>query len=99
LANVVLFKLLESSGLCFSRYTEDFTIWKKSCSSGYRVMQWAQKFLSAKLKLVINEVESKSGKTNELHFLCFIFKGKKLRCSELALSDIKHEIRSLAKRP
>ncbi|MCG8037759.1 MAG: group II intron reverse transcriptase/maturase [Candidatus Thiodiazotropha taylori] len=101
LANVVLDdldKLLESRALRFTRYADDFTICVKSTSAGHRVMQWVKRFLSAKLKLVINEEKSKVVKTNELHFLGFTFKGKKIRWSDKALSDFKHNIRRLTKR-
>ena len=101
LANVVLDdldKLLESRALRFARYADDFTICVKSTSAGHRVMQWVKRFLSTKLKLVINEEKSKVVKTNELQFLGFTFKGKKIRWSDKALSDFKHNIRRLTKR-
>jgi RNA-directed DNA polymerase len=92
LANVVLDdldKLLESRALRFARYADDFTICVRSTSAGHRVMQWVKRFLSTKLKLVINEEKSKVVKTNELHFLGFTFKGKKIRWSDNALNDFK----------
>lgn len=101
LANVVLDdldKLLESRDMRFSRYADDFTICVKSSSSGYRVMWWVKQYLSTKLKLVINEAKSKVVKTNELHFLGFTFRGKKIRWGDTALSDFKHNIRRLTKR-
>ena len=61
-------------------------------------MQWVKRFLSTKLKLVINEEKSKVVKTNELHFLGFTFKGKKICWSDKALSDFKYNIRRLTKR-
>lgn len=101
LANVVLDdldKLLESRALRFARYADDFAICVKSTSAGNRVMQWVKRFLSTKLKLVINEGKSKVVKTNELHFLGFTFKGKKIRWSDKALMDFKYHIRRLTKR-
>ncbi|MEW8229609.1 MAG: group II intron reverse transcriptase/maturase [Candidatus Thiodiazotropha endolucinida] len=101
LANVVLDdldKLLESRALCFARYADDFTICVRSTSAGHRVMQWVKRFLSTKLKLVVNEGKSKVVKTNELHFLGFTFKGKKIRWSDKALNDFKYNIRRLTKR-
>lgn len=62
LANVVLDdldKLLESRGMRFARYADDFTICVKSISSGHRVMNWLKRYLNAKLKLVVNEEKSK----------------------------------------
>ncbi|MCG8093234.1 MAG: group II intron reverse transcriptase/maturase [Candidatus Thiodiazotropha endolucinida] len=101
LANVVLDdldKLPETRALRFARYADDFTICVKSTSAGHRVMHWVKRFLNAKLKLVINEEKSKVVKTNELHFLGFTFKGKKIRWSDNALNDFKHTIRRLTKR-
>jgi RNA-directed DNA polymerase len=101
LANVVLDdldKLLETRNMRFARYADDFTICVRSSSSGYRVMRWVKQFLSTKLKLVINEKKSKVVKSNALHFLGFTFRGKKIRWSDQALSDFKHNIRRLTKR-
>ncbi len=101
LANVLLDDLdkrLESCQLRFARYADDFTICVKSSSAGYRVMAWVSRFLSTKLKLVVNEMKSRVVKTNDLHFLGFTFKGKKVRWSEQALKDFKYRIRRLTKR-
>jgi RNA-directed DNA polymerase len=101
LANVVLDDLdkrLESCQLRFARYADDFTICVKSSSCGHRVMGWVSRFLSTKLKLVVNEAKSRVVKTNDLHFLGFTFKGKKVRWSAPALEDFKHRIRRLTKR-
>jgi RNA-directed DNA polymerase len=101
LANVVLDDLdkrLESCQLRFVRYADDFTICVKSSSAGYRVMAWVSRFLSTKLKLVVNEAKSHVVKTNDLHFLGFTFRGKKIRWSVQALDDFKHRIRRLTKR-
>ena len=101
LANVVLDDLdkrLESCQLRFARYADDFTICVKSSSVGYRVMAWVSRFLSTKLKLVVNEAKSRVVKTNDLHFLGFTFRGKKIRWSAQALDDFKHRIRRLTKR-
>lgn len=101
LANVVLDdldKLLESRALRFARYADDFTLCVKSTSAGNRVMQWLKRFLSTRLKLVVNEEKSKVVKTNNLHFLGFTFKGKKICWSDKALKDFKYKIRRLTKR-
>jgi RNA-directed DNA polymerase len=101
LANIVLDDLdkrLESCQLRFARYADDFTICVKSSSAGYRVMAWVSRFLSTKLKLVVNEAKSRVVKTNDLHFLGFTFRGKKIRWSAQALDDFKHRIRRLTKR-
>lgn len=101
LANVVLDdldKLLELRRMRFARYADDFVVCVESTSAGHRVMAWIKRFLTTKLKLVINEEKSKVVKTNDLRFLGFTFRGKKIRWSDKALSDFKHNIRRLTKR-
>lgn len=65
---------------------------------GHSVVVWVSRFLSTKLKLVVNEAKSRVVNTNDLHFLGFTFKGKKVRWSAKALDDFKHRIRQLTKR-
>lgn len=101
LANVVLDdldKLLESQGLRFARYADDFTICVKSEAEGHRVMEQVKQFLTAKLKLVINEEKSKVVTTNKLNFLGFTFRGKKISWSDASLKNFKYNIRRLTKR-
>ena len=101
LANLLLDDLdkrLESRQLRFARYADDFTICVKSTSAGHRVMAWVSRFLTSKLKLVVNEKKSCVVNTNDLHFLGFTFRGKKIRWSEQALNDFKHRLRRLTKR-
>lgn len=101
LANVVLDdldKYLESHHRKFARYADDFVISVKSTSAAYRVMEKVKRFLTHQLKLVINEEKSQVVKSNGLHFLGFTFKGKKIRWSNKAYEDFKHNIRRLTKR-
>ena len=101
LANILLDdldKLLETRHLRFARYADDFTICVKSSSAGHRIMAWVSRFLTTKLKLVVNQAKSRVVKTNDLHFLSFTFRGKKIRWSDQALKDFKHRIRRLTKR-
>ncbi len=101
LANVVLDdldKYLEARQMKFTRYADDFTICVKSTSAGHRVMGWVSRFLTRQLKLVVNEEKSCVIKTNELTFLGFTFRGKRIRWSDKALGDFKFNIRRLTKR-
>lgn len=101
LANVMLDdfdKYLEARQMRFARYADDFVICVKSTSAGHRVMQWVSRFLTTKLKLVVNAQKSRVVKTNDLHFLGFTFRGNKIRWTEDALADFKHRIRQLTKR-
>jgi len=61
-------------------------------------MAWVSRFLTTKLKLVVNKEKSCVVKTNDLHFLGFAFRGKKICWSDQALKDFKHRIRHLTKR-
>ena len=101
LANVVLDdldKLLETRHMKFARYADDFVISVKSTSAGYRVMAWVSRFLTVQLKLAINEEKSRVVKTNDLYFLGFTFRDKKIYWSNNALADFKSRIRGLTKR-
>lgn len=101
LANVLLDdldKYLESHDRKFARYADDFVICVQSTSAGYRVMEKVKHFLTSQLKLVVNEEKSKVVKSNDLHFLGFTFKGKKIRWSDKAYEDFKFNIRRLTKR-
>ena len=82
LANILLDDLdkeLESRGHRFVRYADDLLILVKSQRAGERVMASVTRFLTRKLKLVVNEPKSRVVKTDECTFLGFTFRGKKLR--------------------
>jgi len=91
-------KYLECRQMRFARYADDFVICVKSTSSGHHVMDWVKRFLTSKLKLVVNEDKSRVVKTNGLHFLGFMFRGKKIHWCDKALKDFKFNIRRLTKR-
>ena len=101
LANIMLDdfdKHLESRKMRFARYADDFVICVKSTSAGHRVMKWVSHYLTTKLKLVVNEEKSHVVKTNDLHFLGFTFRHKKIRWSDKAFEDFKYNLRKLTKR-
>jgi len=78
LANIMLDPLdkeLEKRGHKFARYADDFTILVKSSRAGERVLSSISRFLSHRLKLIVNSVKSHVVKTNESKFLGFTFKG------------------------
>jgi len=60
-------------------------------------MAWVPGFLILKLKRVVNKEKGRVVKTNELHFLGFTFRGKKIRWSDQAQKDFRHCIRRLTK--
>jgi len=101
LANILLDDLdkeLERRGHRFVRYADDLLILVKSPRAGTRVMVSVKRFLTGKLKLVVNEQKSRVVKTNDCTFLGFTFRGKKLRWSDRAFEDFLHNIRRLTGR-
>jgi len=56
------------------------------------------RFLTRKLKLVVNEHKSRVVKTDDCTFLGFTFRGKKLRWSDRAFEDFRHKLRELTGR-
>lgn len=101
LANILLDDLdkeLEGRGHRFVRYADDLLILVKSQRAGERVKDSITRFLTRKLKLVVNEQKSRVVKTNAAKFLGFNFRGTKLRWSDRAFEDFKHKVRKLTGR-
>ncbi len=101
LANILLDdfdKELEQRGHRFARYADDAMIIVKSSSSGYRVMKSMTQYLEKRLKLTVNESKSRVAKTNEVNFLGFEFRGKKIVWSDKAIANFKHKVRKLTGR-
>jgi RNA-directed DNA polymerase len=101
LANILLDDLdkeLERRGHRFARYADDLVILVTSPRAGDRVMASVTRFLTGKLKLVVNVHKSRVVKTNDCTFLGFTFRGKKLRWSERAFEDFRHNLRKLTGR-
>ena len=70
----------------------------RTTRAGHRVMDSVTRFLTRKLKLVVNEHKSRVVKTNDCVFLGFTFRGTKLRWSPQAFEDFKHTVRRLTGR-
>ena len=101
LANVLLDDLdkeLEKRGHRFVRYADDLLIVVCSLRAGERVKASITRYLTTKLKLVVNEQKSRVVRTNECVFLGFTFRGAKLRWSDQAFADFKHRVRRLTGR-
>jgi len=74
LSNVVLDELdweLGRRGLRFVRYADDFSIFVRSERAGRRVMESIRKFITRRLRLVVNEEKSSVSRPNDLTFLGF----------------------------
>ncbi len=92
LANVMLDDLdreLEKRGHRFARYADDFIILVKSQSAGERVMRSITRFLTKRLKLVVNETKSKVAPVGDCSFLGFTFVRGKIRWSEKSFTEFK----------
>lgn len=101
LANIPLDDLdreLERRGHRFARYADDLVILVKTTRAGDRVKAGVTRFLTRKLALVVNERKSQVVKTNDCQFLGFTFRGTKLRWSDRAFEDFKHNVRRLTGR-
>ena len=101
LANILLDDLdkeLERRGYRFARYADDLLILVKSPRTGERVKASVTRFLIRELKLAVNEQKSRVVKTNDCEFLGFTFRGTKLRWSDQAFADFKHNVRKLTGR-
>ena len=101
LSNVILDDLdveLEQRGHRFVRYADDLVIFVRSARAGVRVKTSITRYLTTKLKLVVNEHKSRVCCTNAVVFLGFTFRGTKLRWCDDAFDDFKHRIRQLTGR-
>ncbi len=101
LANILLDDLdkeLERRGHRFVRYADDMLILVKSHRAGHRVKERITRFLTQRLKLVVNEPKSRVARIDDCEFLGFTFRGYKLRWSERAFEDFRYHIRQLSGR-
>ncbi len=103
LANIMLDDLdkeLESRGLRFVRYADDFLIFTRTAVATQRVFQSVEKYLTRKLKLVVNRDKSRTCTTNEVEFLSYQFHGfgGQIRVSEKSLKKFKERARELLNR-
>jgi len=104
LSNIVLDELdreLERRGLRFARYADDCNIYVRSQRAGERVMESIMRFLTAKLKLKVNQQKSAVARPWERKFLGFSFTNAgtpKRRIAPKAVDRFKERIRELTSR-
>ena len=101
LANIMLDPLdkeLEKRGHHFARYADDFTILVKTPRAGERVLSSISRFLSHRLKLVVNTTKSHVVKTSESKFLGFTFKAGRIQWHQKTLLKFKQQVRRLTNR-
>jgi len=103
LANILLDDLdkeLEKRGLRFARYADDFQVFVRTHRSARRVFASVQRFLTRKLKLVVNQQKSRIAKANGVEFLGFQFVGKRceIRVTAKNIAKLKEKVRSITGR-
>lgn len=93
-------KELESRGLRFVRYADDFVIFTRSKRSAERVFESVHRYLTRKLHLVVNLEKSRIVTTEELEYLGFCFVGSRatINVSEKSIHRFKHRIREITGR-
>ena len=104
LSNLVLDELdreLERRGHRFVRYADDCNIYVRSERAGQRVMESVTQFITAELKLKVNEAKSAVARPQERKFLGFSFTAgpevKRVIASK-ALDRFKQRIREITRR-
>ena len=103
LANILLDDLdkeLENRGLPFVRYADDFLIFTKSQRSAERVFQSVNRYLTEKLRLVVNQEKSRIVSYDGVEFLGFVFHGIRgtIQVSAKSLQRFKHRVREITGR-
>ena len=101
LANILLDDLdreLERRGHRFARYADDLLILVRTQRAGERVKTSITRFLDRALALPVNEAKSRICRTDEVVFLGFTFRGRKLRWSDQAFDDFRYRLRRFTAR-
>lgn len=103
LANILLDDLdkeLEKRQLPFVRYADDFLIFTKSERSAHRVHASVSRYLTCKLRLVVNQAKSRIVSYDGVEFLGFVFHGIRgtIQVSKKSLHRFKHQVRQITGR-
>jgi len=104
LSNIVLDELdreLGRRGLRFARYADDSNIYVRSRRAGERVMESLTRFITAKLKLKVNQQKSAVARPWDRKFLGFSFTSAgipKRRIAPKAVDRFKERVRDLTSR-
>lgn len=103
LANILLDdfdKELESRGLRFVRYADDFLVFTKTRQAARRVFASIERYLTRKLKLVVNQQKSRVCSTDGVEFLGFAFQGYggQFRVARKNLDKFQSRVREITQR-
>ena len=93
-------KELEQRGLPFVRYADDFVIFTKSQAAAQRVYRSVERFLSERLKLIVNHDKSSIRKTDGLEYVGYEFRGfsGQIRVSKKKLAAFKQRATEILRR-
>jgi RNA-directed DNA polymerase len=103
LSNILLDDLdreLQRRGLRFARYADDFLILVRTHHAARRVFASVSRFLTRKLKLVVNQQKSRITRADGVEFLGFVFctRRAELRVTAKNLSRLKTRVREITGR-
>ena len=103
LANILLDdfdKELESRGHRFVRYADDFLVFTKTGMAARRAFASIERYLTRKLKLVVNPQKSRTCSTDGVEFLGFVFQGYggQIRVARKNLDKFTARVRELTGR-
>jgi RNA-directed DNA polymerase len=103
LANVLLDdfdKVLESRGLRFVRYADDFLVFTKTAIAAKRVYLSVERYLTRRLKLVVNHQKSRVCSTNGVEFLGYQFHGYsgQIRVSPKKIAKLNERLHEILNR-
>ncbi len=103
LSNILLDDLdteLERRGLRFVRYADDFQVFVRSERSAHRVFASVKRFLTDRLRLVVNDGKSRVRPSRGCEFLGFAFVGKRvtIKVAPKKLKAFKLRIKELTGR-
>jgi len=103
LANILLDdfdKELERRGLHFVRYADDFLVFTKTREAARRVFGPVGRYLTRKLKLVVNRQKSSIRSTDGVEFLGFQFRGYggQIRVGPKNIRKFKDRVRDITRR-
>jgi len=101
LSNILLDELdkkLTRERLHFARYADDIIILVKSQHIGNKVKVAISRYISKRLKLIVNETKSRVGPVSGSKFLGFTFPRGRLQIHAKALKVFKEKVRALTNR-
>lgn len=103
LANILLDdfdKEMESRGHRFVRYADDFLVFSKTEESATRVFKSVERYLTRRLKLVVNHDKSRVCPTDDVEYLGYRFRGfgGRLEVSSKNLRKFKDRVKEITRR-